>query len=430
MATAERKRYQALRAVSVEFKVPGLLDQWVANGTDPDVARSQRAEIRDADARLFASGEVRPIPRGEYPEGAAAVECLLSQFLGRPDVARGVEVSGAPARAALSRDSLALVAGVTGQGADPWTVYQTLLRTQEAGSIITDRVAFAAAPGALGAGSQAAALRDALDMILAFDWPRAGQFWRAATRMMLSPDMRPRRWWVASSGASEQDEIPESGSAERSPDGGSGGWCSVDLRVTNGHREELLLSYERFLNNGGIELSSWISGRLRLWHDTLDRQVATLLTSAKVATNAGMFDADHFSAATAALNTRLLGGVPLGSSMPVAICGENRRALMSAVPGPRQAAGDESAVLSAVAYSASVPGDFLVLIHPHHLPVGLAYSGAGVEPRAVLGPFSGVTGTGPGDTADRGVCVYQHRSAPGLLTDSDGNAVGAIRMIT
>ena len=177
-------------------------------------------------------------------------------------------------------------------------------------------------------------------------------------------------------------------------------------------------------------MSSWISGRLRLWHDTLDRQVATLLTSAKVATNAGMFDADHFSAATAALNTRLLGGVPLGSSMPVAICGENRRALMSAVPGPRQAAGDESAVLSAVTYSASVDPDTLVLIHPDHLPVGLAYSGAGIEPRAVLGPFSGVTGAGPGDTADRGACVYQHRSAPGLLTDSDGNAVGAIRMIT
>ena len=186
-------------------------------------------------------------------------------------------------------------------------------------------------------------------------------------------------------------------------------------------RKDLALSFERTVNLGGLELASWIRARMMLWNDGLDVAVAELLTDAKVRTNMGAFDAMHFSAAVAALNRQTIGGVPLGSSRPIALCGENRRALMHAVPGPARSTGDESAVLSTVVYSASVEPDFLALVHPDHMPAAVSYLGT-IEPRVNLGD-------GNGAPADLGAVVYSHRSAPGLIVDADDKAVGVVRMI-
>ena len=395
--------------------------------------RSKLSTQRADEDRRRAGAHVEPHPDGSA-RGPAAVEFLARAFFGRPDVAAGIEV---PAGTRIqftgsARDAFGRLCGVRGVGVDPWQLYRGLLKSA-GGSIMTgpasgriELSAVGAASGALAFAQQAAAVRDALDEIVAFDWPRSGVFWMAATRLIPAPDMRARRYWLAASGVMENDEVPESGEGVRSPDGGSSGWLYADLQVTNEHRPTILLSFERWLNNGGMELSAWISGRLRLWHDSLDQEVAALLTGSAVRTNPGMFDAAHFASAVSAINRQTIGGAPLGSSRPVALCGENRRAFMSAVPGPARATGDEAAVLSRVVYSASVDPDFLALVHPQFMPAALAYLGQ-LEPRAVLGPYAGVRSAGRGNS-DAGACVYQHRSVPGLVLDDAGKAVGVVRM--
>lgn len=73
------------------------------------------------------------------------------------------------------------------------------------------------------------------------------------------------------------------------------------------------------MNVGGVELAAWMSGRIALWHDALEREVAELLTGAAVRTSARAFGGEHFSSAVSDLNRQTLGGAVFGSSRPILI---------------------------------------------------------------------------------------------------------------
>ena len=109
------------------------------------------------------------------------------------------------------------------------------------------------------------------------------------------------------------------------------------------------------------------------------------------------------------------------------MAGEARRGLLSAVPGPAHATGDESALLSRIEFSASVDPDFLALVHPMFMPVAIAGLGGRLDPRAAVGSFAGVMQDGA--MSDRAAVVYQDISDPALCVDADGAAVGVVRMV-
>ena len=426
---AERVRFQALQRVQLDF---GLGESWLASavesGTDPAEARAARDQLLADEGRRADGSAIVALAAGPLG-GPPAAELVCRAWFARPDAAEAigvvegqrVEFSGRP------RDALARVAGITGQGADPWFVYQMAERS---GTIVTGpvgRVDLSMTGRPLTSSGLPAALRDALDSIVRVDWRRSGAFWRASAMMIDGIDYRPRRFWLAQGSVQDAEITAEAGEPVHSPDGGGGGWRYADLQVRR-RREETLLSRTRMINVGGVELSSWISARLALWHDGLDRQVADLLaTSAAVRTNAGGFDAEHFASAVAGLNRQMVGGVPLGSSRPIALCGEGRRVLMSAVPGPARATGDEAAVLSRVVYSASVDPDFLCLVHPEHAPLVIGGLGGRLDPEAAVGAFAGVMQDG--EASMRGAVVSQDRSDPALCVDGETKCVGAVRMI-
>ena len=426
---AERQRFQELSAVRLEF---GLGEDWLAHavesGTDPAEARAQRDQLIADERRRAEGSEIVALAAGPLG-GPPAAELVCRAWFARPDAAatmgvvegQRVQFDGRP------RDALARVAGITGQGADPWFVYQMAERS---GVIITGpvgRIDLSMTGRPLTSSGLPAALRDALDTILTYDWRRSGSWWQAASTVIDSIDFRPRRFWIAQGSVQDAEIVPEAGEAPHSPDGGAAGWVYADLQVRQ-RKETLLLSRQRMINVGGVELGSWVSARLMLWHDGLDRAVADLLTNAAVRTNQGTFDAAHFASAVAALNTQKVGGVPLGSSRPILLAGEARRALMSAVPGPARASGDEAAVLSRVVYSASVDPDFLCLVHPEHAPCAIGGLGGRLDPQAAVGSFAGVR-LQDGAMSERGAMVAQDRSDPALCVDGDGNAVGVVRMI-
>ena len=425
---AERQRFQELSAVRLEF---GLGEDWLAHavesGTDPAEARAKRDRLIADERRRDEGSEIVALAAGPLG-GPPAAELLARVWFARPDAAatmgvvegQRVQFDGRP------RDALARVAGITGQGADPWFVYQMAERsgTIETGPV--GRIDLSMTGRPLTSSGLPAALRDALDTILTYDWRRSGAFWMAASVAIDSIDYRSRRFWIAMGSVQDSEIVPEAGEAPHSPDGGAAGWVYADLQVRQ-RKETLLLSRQRMINVGGVELSSWISARLALWHDGIDREVAALLATAPVRTVQGAFTAAHFGEAVAALNTQKVGGVPLGSSRPIAICGENRRALMSAVPGPARATGDEAAVLSRVVYSASVPGDFLALVHPDHMPIVVGALGGRLDPQAAVGSFAGVMQDGAASM--RGALVAQDRSDPALCLDGGGAAVGVVRMV-
>lgn len=421
---SERARFQELSAVRLEF---GLGEDWLAHavesGTDPAEARAQRDQIRAEDERREAAGAIHLLPGGPV-NGAAAVELMTRAYFARPDVAATIELpAGQRVQfAGLGRDSLARVAGVGGPGVDPWQLWL--------GAVEGPR--YRLSMGLIGEVSAqpeqglSAAVRDTLDTIVRHDWARSGAFWMACAMVIDGIDYRPRRHWIAQASVQDSEIVPEAGEAAHSPDGGASGWMYSDLQVQP-RKETTLLSRQRVFNVGGVELGAWVSAKLALWHDALDRQVAALLTDAAVRTNSGAFTAAHFSEAVAALNTQKVGGVPLGSSRPILLAGEARRGLLSAVPGPAHATGDESALLSRIEFSASVDPDFLAVIHPIFMPCAIAGLGGRLDPRAQIGAFAGVMQDGK--MSERGAVVYQDRSDPGLCVDGDGNAVGVVRMI-
>ena len=419
---AERQRFQELSAVRAEFN---LAESWLAaaveNGTDPAEARAQRETIRAEDERRAAAADVHLLPGGPV-DGAAAVELLTRSYFGRPDVAATVQTPRRVEHAGRGRDALARVAGLGGQGCDPWQLWLGAVEGAQyrLSSSLLGEVS------AQPAGGLPAAVREALLLIVRHDWARSGAFWMAASMVVDGIDFRPRRHWIAQASVQDSEIVPEAGEPPHSPDGGASGWMYADLQVAQ-RKESTLLSRQRVFNVGGVELGAWVSARLALWHDGLDQQVASLLASAPVRTVQGLFDAGHFAAAVAAVNTQKVGGVVLGSSRPILLAGENRRALMSAVPGPARASGDEAAVLSSVVYSASVPADFLCLIHPMFQPCAVAGLGGRLDPMAALGKYAGVRQDGA--MSERGAVVYQDRSDPALCLDSKGNAVGVVRMV-
>ena len=321
----------------------------------------------------------------------------------------------------LGRDALARVAGVTGQGADPWTMFMSAVRgrTIHAGGVSLSAVI------PVGSDLLPSTMATAIQQLIRHDWRRRGEFWRAAARVVVSPDMRLRRFRFMSGTAFDSAYSPEGGPPAESHDAGTGGWRYADLHVKS-WREETLVSRVGMIDGGGLELGAWMSGAMVLWNDRLDQQVAELLTGAAVATVSGTFDADHFSEAVSALNRQKVGRAPLGSSRPIALCGENRRALMSAAPGPARATGDDAAVLSRVVYSASVDPDFLAVVHEEFLPVAVASLDGSLDPRAALGGFAGVKSERV--ASERGAVVYQDRSDPGLCIASSGSCAGAVRL--
>ena len=422
---AERQRFQELSAVRAEFN---LAESWLAaaveNGTDPAEARAQRDQIRAEDERRAAAGEVHLLPGGPVG-GAAAVELMTRAYFGRPDVAATVELpAGQRVQfAGRGRDALGRIAGVGGPGVDPWQLWRVAVRPH----LNLSAAGLLGEVSAQPAGGLPAALRGTLDTIVRHDWQRSGSWWMAASMVIDGIDYRSRRHWIAQASVQDSEIVPEAGEAPHSPDGGARGWMYSDLQVQP-RKETTLLSRQRVFNVGGVELGAWISAKLALWHDALDRQVADLLTtSAAVRTDAGTFDAAHFSAAVAALNRQTVGGVPLGSSRPILLAGEARRGLLSAVPGPAHASGDESALLSRIEFSASVDPDFLAVVHPAFQPCAIAGLGGRLDPRAQVGSFAGVMQDGA--MSERGAVVYVDRSDPALCVDADGAAVGVVRMV-
>ena len=426
----ERARLRSFEGIAADY---GLDANWVRaqwdGGGDPDQVREQFA-ARAAAERQKAN-DWRIDPEGPVQNPGAAVDLVTRAWFGRPDVADAIGVPAADRVqfVGAGRDSLARVAGILGRDASPDVMWSGAVGdgfdTREA------RVALmmAGTPGALPVGGLPAAVRDSVDRIIRHDWMRSGSFWRAAVRTIAAPDFRNRRWWFALSGVSQNERIPEGGAPFADPQGGGASWMHSDLQVTNDRRSKVLLSFERVVNAGGIEGSAWMSAQIALWHDRLDQEIVALLGGGAVRTNAGTFNAAHFAAAVSAVNRQTVGGVTLGSSRPVALAGENRRALMSAVPGPARASGDEAAVLSSVVYSAAVDPDFLALVHPAFMPCAVGYLGQ-IEPMASMGQMVRMSDAGVGGRRfDEAACVYQHRSDPALCLDSDDNAVGAVRMI-
>ena len=422
---AERVRFQELQQVQLQYGLdPSWLQSAVENGTDPADARAARDQLLADEQRRAAASAVVPLTAGPV-HGPAGAELLLRAWFGRPDAAAAlgvvegqrVEYSG------LGRDALARVAGVSGAGADPWTMYCEAIRgrTIHAGGVSLSAVI------PVASDLLPATMATAIEQLIRHDWRRRGQFWRAAARVVVSPDMRPRRFRFMSGTAFDSAYSPEAGAPIESHDAGTSGWRYADLHVKS-WREEVLVSRVGMIDGGGLELGAWMSGAMVLWNDQLDRQVAELLTGAAVATVQGTFGADHFSEAVSALNRQKVGQAPLGSSRPIALCGENRRALMSAVPGPARASGDESAVLSQVVYSASVDPDFLAVVHPEFLPLAVAsLPGRGLDPQAAVGGFAGVKSERV--ASERGAVCYQDRSDPGLCIASSGSCAGAVRLI-
>ena len=278
----------------------------------------------------------------------------------------------------------------------------------------------------LPASGLAAAVRDSIDRIARHDWARSGQFWRAATREITAPDMRRRRHFFAASGSATSEIAAEGGAAVQGPPAGGGAaWMHTDLEVTR-RVEQFNVTDERTLAVGGVELAAWMSAAIKLWNDQLDQEVATLLTGAAVRTSAGGFTDVRLSAAVSELNRQRLGGVVLGSSRPVAICGEGRRGILSVVPGAARSSGDQTAILSAVEYSASVPEDFVCIVHPAFLPIAISYLHQ-LEPGFAAGRSAQGESMQPG--RDMSAVVYQLRSSPALVLDDNDAAVGVVRMI-
>ena len=380
----------------------------------------RRSQIADSNRRQLEGSEVHALADGRLG-GPPAVELLTRAYFGRPDVAAGLEVARRVEFSGLGRDSLARVAGIGGQGVDISRLWSAAVQ----GSRFGLSGGVGGEVSALGHDDLPAAVRNSLDVILTYDWRRSGSWWRSASMLIDAIDYRSRRFWIAMGSVQDAQITPEAGEPVHSPDGGSGGWVYADLQARQ-RKESVLLSRQRMVNVGGVELAAWISARMMLWHDGLDQQVAALLATAPVRTVQGMFTAAHFSEAVAALNRQKVGGVPLGSSRPITLCGEARRGIMSAIPGPAHASGDQSALFDRIEYSASVDPDFVCLIHPQHAPIAVGAPGMRIDPDVEVGSYAGVMQDG--EASMRGALVAQDRSDPALCVDGDSKAVGVVRL--
>ena len=426
---AERVRYQELTEIGAEFGCAGLVPGWVEDGTDPDEARASRAQFRADAERRRVESEIRQVAP---VTGRPAVRLLVHAFFGRPDVPVEVPANQRAQFSGAGRDALAAVAGIAGLGASPDVAWSGVLagrggagvNTQSTGGIVKLGMGggAAGAAGASTASSLPAAVEDSLREILTADWQRSGSWWMAATRLIRTTDFRDRIWRVAMSGASVSEVASESASPVQDADVGSSGWLAAQLQVKR-LRSDVSLSYERWVSGGGLELGQWLQGRLTLWHDEIDAQVAALLGGAAVRTVAGTYDDDHWDKAVTALNRQTIGGAVLGASRPIAVVGENRRGVALSL-APR-AEGDRGATLERVEVSASVPADFAAVVHPRMPPCAISHLHDTLVPIAAMGPA--VKGEG-GARSDLGAVVMQDRSAPALITDADDQAVGVVRL--
>ena len=428
---AERVRFQELTAIGAEFGCAGMVPAWVADGVDPANARDQRVALAADAERRRVESEVRPHPDGPV-FGAAAVALLTSAFFGRPDVAAGVEVPAGQrvAFTGAGRDALARVAGITGRGAGPDLAWAGVLAEAGGAGIDTtliggERVTFGAAAGAAGAAGRGASLpatvEDSLREILRHDWERSGAFWMACTRMIRTTDFRSRIYRMAMSGAASSDVVAEGLSPVRAADSAAG-WLDATMAVVR-RRNDLSLSYERWISVGGAELSAWLQTRLALWNDEIDAAVAEVIGGLAVRTVAGTFDDGHWDKAITAVNRQTVGEAVLGASLPIAVVGENRRAgALSLTP---RAEGDRGAALARVECSAVVDPDFAAVVHPRFMPCAISHLRESLMPIAAMGPA--VKGDG-GARSDLGACVMQDRSAPALILDADDQAVGVVRL--
>ena len=437
MATAERKRYQALHAVSVEFDAPGMLETWVANGVSAEDARAGRAENRAERERHDAAGRITLDPAGAVTNHAARVELVTRHWFNRPDVADTLPPGARVQFNGDNRDVLARIRGLkpTG-GADPSHLFGLAIDEERGAGILSYGsrlvLGMGTAAGASTTGGISVAVRDSLDQILQHDWMASGAFWRGACREVESRDFRPRRFWVTSSGSGAVGivggNVSESGAGEVvSHDAGTGGWLQIDLQVRHRYFEDSMsLTVESVVNEGAAILSAWMAARVANWHHAADREVEALLGGASVDVSSGALDAAHFSAAVAQLNRQEIAGLPLGSTLPVAIAGEGRRGLLSAVPSVQRAEGDQTAVLSRIEYSASVAADFgPVLIHPGCMPAALGrIRGSELTPRVAIGD-----GGGSDSPMGRRAVAWQDRSAPALVQNAAGETIGAVRMV-
>ena len=210
--SAERSRLRELERVGALF---GLADvqvrNWYEDGSDPVEVEAKLSDRRAQQNAVAVMNLIESDPAGGL-SGPAAVDLLVREFFGRSDVSVNLgdaeRIGGR-----FGRDALARVSGVRGGGADPWVVLNTVVRSAGPMGLMTTggRVDFMSGAGALPAASQAAAVRDALDLITLHDWNRTGAFWRAGCRLFDSPDLRDRRWWLAMGAVPSSATIPEGG---------------------------------------------------------------------------------------------------------------------------------------------------------------------------------------------------------------------------
>ena len=431
---AERQRFQELSAVRAEFN---LAESWLAaaveNGTDPAEARAQRDQIRAEDERRAAAGEVHLLPGGPVG-GAAAVELMTRAYFGRPDVAATVELpAGQRVQfAGRGRDALGRIAGVGGPGVDPWQLWRVAVRPH----LNLSAAGLLGEVSAQPAGGLPAALRGTLDTIVRHDWQRSGSWWMAASMVIDGIDYRSRRHWIAQASVQDSEIVPEAGEAPHSPDGGARGWMYSDLQVQP-RKETTLLSRQRVFNVGGVELGAWISAKLALWHDALDRQVADLLTTSAAGPNG------RRARSTAAHFWRGGRGSQHGKRSAAYRSGPAGRSLiwparigarcMSAVPGPARATGDEAAVLSRGSSLLGVSRYRAISwrwsIRRSHADALSAALGGRLDPQAAGRLIRG-RDAGRGGVGCAGALVARGSKRSGAVSSmADGAAVGVVRMV-
>ena len=372
---AERVRTAGLLALSGADDARRL--GWIAAGVSVADARAELEREADERRRRLAA-EVRPV-EGHLRLAGGAATCAMLTMMNRPDLAaRHAEAAVPPVRDPIlwlgsSREGFERLLGQSGPALDVWSATLDGLDQAAHGR---DRVALSAGVGtvaALPAGSLGAALRDASQIVIRDNWERGGSFWMRAVRPVQVRDFKPTRVWWTRTGDVAATAGGESGPPRRASDESSEAWPWVDLQAAaDAFDAALVLTRERAVNagdGGAAEIAAHFASQIAAWHDRLDREVVSALSSAP-----SVEGYSSWPAAISALNRQTIGDMTLGSAgRPWALAGDNHRAAVQAhLP---TSDSDQAALLAGASFSSAVDADTLILVHGAFRPCAIAHLG-------------------------------------------------------
>ena len=190
-----------------------------------------------------------------------AATCAALVAFGRPDLAGTFaaehNVDPAAVRFRSPREALQRVACLSGSAAS-----QDLLLRLGFEAASAARVEFAGGGGLVGGASPAGtfgpAVRDAAQQIVAAEWPRGGQVFRAAARTVTTQFVdRVTRCYIAASGSVATEDRPEAGELRTAalPD-----WPHADVRTAFQDVGKFKPSRQRVVNSGGVEYGAFSRG--------------------------------------------------------------------------------------------------------------------------------------------------------------------------